>query len=155
MIKDGSLIGTRKQMIQLITQISFGDYASLSKREDSLLRLWCVLNLVDFWMEELAIDKSIGIDQRLFDAQEQVREKFSQVVNYDWVVTRLEKNDLEERARLLSRASDALKVLRPYHQMTKRSATQFSLPHSKMHSAKSKLPESWQSILSFEREHCN
>ena len=110
MIKDGSLIGTRKQMIQLITQISFGDYASLSKREDSLLRLWCVLNLVDFWMEELAIDKSIGIDQRLFDAQEQVREKFSQVVNYDWVVTRLEKTDLEERARLLSRASDALKV---------------------------------------------
>ena len=110
MIKDGSLIGTRKQMIQLITQISSGDYATLSKREDSLLRLWCVLNLVDFWMDELAIDTSIGIDQRLFDAQAQVREKFSQVVNYDWVVTRLEKIDLEERARLVSRASDALKI---------------------------------------------
>ncbi len=110
MVKDGTLIGTRKLMIQLITQIAAGDNAASSKREDSLLRLWCVLNLVDFWMEELAFDKTIGFDQKLFDAAAQVREKFSQAVDYDWVVTRLEKNDLEERARLVNRASDALKT---------------------------------------------
>ena len=110
MVKDGTLIGTRKLMIQLITQIAAGDNAASSKREDSLLRLWCVLNLVDFWMEELAFDKGIGIDQKLFDAAAQVREKFSQAVDYDWVVTRLEKNDLEERARLINRASEALKI---------------------------------------------
>jgi hypothetical protein len=39
-----------------------------------------------------------------------VRDKFSQAVDYDWVVTRLEKNDLEERARLINRASEALKI---------------------------------------------
>ena len=110
MVKDGTLIGTRKLMIQLITQIAAGDNAASSKREDSLLRLWCVLNLVDFWMEELAFDKGIGIDQKLFDSAAQVREKFSQAVDYDWVVTRLEKNDLEERARLINRASEALKI---------------------------------------------
>ena len=110
MVKDGTLIGTRKLMMQLITQIAAGDNAASSKREDSLLRLWCVLNLVDFWMEELAFDKGIGIDQKLFDSAAQVREKFSQAVDYDWVVTRLEKNDLEERARLINRASEALKI---------------------------------------------
>ena len=110
MVKDGTLIGTRKLMIQLITQIAVGDYAALSKREDSLLRLWCVLNLVDFWMEELAFDKSIGIDQELFNTAAQVREKFSQSVDYDWVVTRLEKNDLDERVRLVNLASEALKT---------------------------------------------
>ena len=110
MVKDGTLIGTRKLMIQLITQIAAGDNAASSKREDSLLRLWCVLNLVDFWMEELAFDTGIGIDQKLFEAAAQVREKFSQAVDYDWVVTRLEKNDLEERARLINRASEALKI---------------------------------------------
>ena len=110
MVKDGTLIGTRKLMMQLITQIAAGDNAASSKREDSLLRLWCVLNLVDFWMEELAFDTSIGIDQKLFDAAAQVREKFSQAVDYDWVVTRLEKNDLEERAQLINRASEALKI---------------------------------------------
>jgi hypothetical protein len=110
MVKDGTLIGTRKLMIQLITQIATGDNAASSKREDSLLRLWCVLNLVDFWNDELAFDKGIGIDQELFDAAAQVREKFSQAVDYDWVVTRLDKNDLEERARLVNRASEALKI---------------------------------------------
>ena len=110
MVKDGTLIGTRKLMIQLITQIAAGDNAASSKREDSLLRLWCVINLVDFWMAELAFDTSIGIDQKLFDAAAQVREKFSQAVDYDWVVTRLDKNDLEERARLINRASEALKI---------------------------------------------
>ena len=109
MVNDGTLIGTRKLMIQLITQIAAGDNAATSKREDSLLRLWCVLNLVDFWMEDLAFDKGIGIDQKLFNAAAQVREKFSQAVEYDWVVTRLEKNDLEERARLVISASEALK----------------------------------------------
>lgn len=39
-----------------------------------------------------------------------MREKFSQAVDYDWVVTRLDKNDLEERARLVNRASEALKI---------------------------------------------
>ena len=110
MVKDATLIGTRKLMIQLITQIAAGDNAASSKREDSLLRLWCVLNLVDFWMEELAFDTSNGIDQKLFDAAAQVREKFSQAVDYDWVVTRLEKNDLEERAQMINRASEALKI---------------------------------------------
>lgn len=110
MVKDATLIGTRKLMIQLITQIAAGDNAASSKREDSLLRLWCVLNLVDFWMEELAFDTGIGIDQKLFDSAAQVREKFSQAVDYDWVVTRMEKNDLEERARLVNRASEALKI---------------------------------------------
>ena len=61
-------------------------------------------------MEELAFDKGIGIDQKLFAAAAQVREKFSQAVEYDWVVTRLEKNDLEERARLVNGASEALKL---------------------------------------------
>ena len=110
MVKDGTLIGTRKLMMQLITQIATGDNAASSKREDSLLRLWCVLNLVDFWMEELAFDTSNGIDQKLFDGAAQVREKFSQAVDYDWVVTRLEKNDLEERAQMINRASEALKI---------------------------------------------
>lgn len=61
MVKDGTLIGTRKLMIQLITQIAAGDNAASSKREDSLLRLWCVLNLVDFWNDELASIRVLGL----------------------------------------------------------------------------------------------
>lgn len=109
LVNEGTLGGTREQVLQLISQIAVGEYATSSKREDSLLRLWCVLGLVDFWMEELAFDKEAGIDQRLLVAATKARESFAKAVRYDWVVLRREKNDLDEREKLVSQAAQVLK----------------------------------------------
>ncbi|MSR45321.1 MAG: hypothetical protein EXS15_08240 [Phycisphaerales bacterium] len=110
LVKDGTLSGARRRALQLITQIALGDTAAPSKREDSLLRLWFVMNLAELWMAELAFDKGTGVDLAVVEAMTQVRSKFVDVTSYDWVATRLGKGDRATRARLVTRASDALRL---------------------------------------------
>ena len=115
---DGTLVGTRSRLAALILEIAKGTYVSSEGmysreaiREDELLRLTCALTLADVWNQHLVIEPAAGFDLELRTVVANIRRKFRQAVDYDWVVPRTTVSEVTYRNQMIANATEALKQI--------------------------------------------
>ena len=112
MKKDNTLLGSRQIVRRLLSQVAVGEYATITpKLEDPLARLWCALELMSIWNDELAIDKTAGLDQAISAKLQEIQSRYGEVVEYDWVAPRTILPEIVRRTRLTALANEALKSI--------------------------------------------
>lgn len=109
--KEPTFLGARQAMRRLISQVAIGEYCIGSKYEDSLARLWGLLELASIWKHELAFDPTAGFDSALSQWVITTKKKYPDVLEYDWVVPRVDESGIAERIRMATKATEALKDL--------------------------------------------
>lgn len=111
-VKENTLVSSRQILRRLIREVAAGQSSDPNKvLDDPLARLWCAIELIRIWTDELAIDESSTVDRAFAARLKEIESKHSELMEYDWIAPSTEAGDVERRARFTTTAREVLKSI--------------------------------------------
>ena len=110
--KANTLASSRQILRRLIGEVAAGQSTDVKKQlDDPLARLWCVLELMNIWDEELVIDETSGVDLAFAATLKEIESKYPELLDYDWVEPRMEAGEIARRTVFASKAREVLMTI--------------------------------------------
>ncbi len=100
----------RARVLKVIGTIARTSSTSVPSEEGAAFRLWVVLQLAEFWKDELALSPPLRADLELDRLVKDVKDRFPQEVDEDWGEPVLSKEQMQRWSAMDAKCAKALQV---------------------------------------------